>query len=139
MDLEKQIELLAKGQKQLMELVQKQQETISGFNRNDAAPTRRQQLESKLNDAPERFKARTLRNFDRLKIDGDEDFTNYLADIEQDVADEIQAQADAGLGDQPVSGIGTVKKLKDDEVSPEMKELLAERKKAVAASKNPNY
>ncbi|QEL01568.1 hypothetical protein FKG96_12375 [Olivibacter sp. LS-1] len=99
------------------------------------AQTRRQQLEGKLKDAPEKFKARILRDFDRLKIDSDEDFTNYLADIEQDVADEIQAQADAGLGDQPVSGIGTVKKLKDDEVSSEMKELLAERKQATEATK----
>lgn len=96
--------------------------------------TRRQQLEAKLKDAPEKFKARTLRDFDRLKIDSDEDFTNYLADIEQDVADEIQAAADAGLGiDAPTGGSGG-SKLKDDEVSPEMK-LIIEQRKAEASAK----
>ncbi|MDM8174779.1 hypothetical protein QT327_10490 [Olivibacter sp. 47] len=83
---------------------------LSAFEKQGATQTRRQQLEAKLKDAPEKFKARTLREFDRMKdvIVSDDDFTSYLADIEQDVADEIQAQSDAGLGgDEPTRGFST--------------------------------
>jgi len=101
--------------------------TVTSLQNGNTAQSRRQQLEAKLKDAPEKFKARTLRDFDRLKIDSDDEFTNYLADIEQDVADEIQAASDAGLGiDTPARGSGGGK-LKDDEVSPAMKEIVAQR------------
>ncbi|MCY4781435.1 hypothetical protein ORI89_17380 [Sphingobacterium sp. UT-1RO-CII-1] len=102
--------------------------TVTNLQKGNTAQSRRQQLEAKLENAPEKFKARTLRDFDRLKIDSDDDFTNYLADVEQDVADEIQAQSDAGLGnDSPPRG-GGGGRLKDDEVSPEMKAIVEQRK-----------
>lgn len=107
--------------------------TVSNLQKGNTIQTRRQQLEAKLKDAPEKFKQRTLRDFDRLKIDSDDDFTNYLADVEQDVADEIQAQSDAGLGnDSPARG-ASGGKLKDDEVSPAMKEIVEQRKAEAAA------
>lgn len=108
---------------------------ITAFEQGNVIQTRRQQLEAKLKDAPEKFKARALRDFDRLKIDSEDDFTSYLADIEQDVADEIQLQSDAGLGvDAPNRGVGGAK-LKEEEVSSEMKELIADRKAAAEAAK----
>jgi len=101
--------------------------TVANLQKGNTIQTRRQQLETKLKDAPEKLKARTLRDFDRLKIDSDDDFTTYLADVEQDVADEIQAQSDAGLGnDSPARG-DSGGKLKDDEVSPAMKEIISQR------------
>lgn len=107
--------------------------TVANLQKGNTIQTRRQQLEAKLKDAPEKFKQRTLRDFDRLKIDSDDDFINYLADIEQDVADEIQAQSDAGLGnDSPARG-ASGGKLKDDEVSPAMKEIVEQRKAEAAA------
>lgn len=107
--------------------------TVANLQKGNTIQTRRQQLEAKLKDAPEKFKQRTLRDFDRLKIDSDDDFTNYLADVEQDVADEIQAASDAGLGnDSPVRG-ASGGKLKDDEVSPAMKEIVEQRKAEAAA------
>lgn len=107
--------------------------TVANLQKGNTIQTRRQQLEAKLKDAPEKFKQRTLRDFDRLKIDSDDDFTSYLADVEQDVADEIQAQSDAGLGnDSPVRG-ASGGKLKDDEVSPAMKEIVEQRKAEAAA------
>src|SRR5690606_5819655 len=106
---------------------------IVSLEQGNMAKSRREQLEAKLKDAPEKFKSRTLRDFDRLKIDTDEDFTEYLADIEQDVADEIQAQSDAGLGgDAPTRGASG--KLKEEDVSSEMKDLIAERKAAAEAT-----
>lgn len=100
---------------------------LANIQQGTVSQTRRQQLEAKLKDAPEKFKARTLRDFDRLKLESDEDFTEYLADVEQDVADEVQAESDAGLGvDAPTRGAGGGK-LKDDEVSPAMKEVLQQR------------
>lgn len=105
------------------------QTELANIKKGNTTQSRRSQLEAKLKDAPEKFKARALRDFDRLKLDTDEDFTNYLADIEQDVADEIQAQSDAGLGgDAPTRGLGGGGKLKEEEVSSEMKELIADRK-----------
>ncbi|MNL51125.1 hypothetical protein D3C87_1741980 [compost metagenome] len=81
--------------------------TVTNLQNGNTAQTRRQQLEAKLKDAPEKFKARALRDFDRLKIDSEEDFTSYLADVEQDVAEEIQADSDRGLGnDAPARSAG---------------------------------
>lgn len=107
---------------------------LTTFQKLGAAKSRRELLESKIKDAPDKFKSRTLRDFDRLKIESEEEFEEYLADIEQDVADEIQFAADAGLGiDSPTGGIGG-QKLKDDEVSPAMK-LLVEQRKAEATAR----
>lgn len=109
---------------------------LTAFQKQGTAKSRRELLESKIKDAPDKFKSRTLRDFDRLKIETDEDFEDYLADIEQDVADEIQFAADAGLGiDSPTGGIGG-QKLKDDEVSPAMKTLVEQRKAEAAAKAN---
>jgi hypothetical protein len=103
------------------------QTELASIKQGNTTQTRRQQLETKLKDAPEKFKARALRDFDRLKIDSEEDFTSYLADVEQDVAEEVQAASDAGLGnDAPARSAGGGK-LKDDEVSPGMKEIVAQR------------
>ncbi|WP_392471359.1 hypothetical protein ACF3OC_08295 [Sphingobacterium cellulitidis] len=109
---------------------------LTNFQKQDTAKSRRELLEGKIKDAPEKFKLRTLRDFDRLKIESDEEFNEYLADIEQDVADEIQFAADSGLGiDSPTGGIGG-QKLKDDEVSPAMKQLVEQRKAEAAAKAN---
>ena len=109
---------------------------LTTFQKQGAAKSRRELLESKIKDAPDKFKSRTLRDFDRLKIESEEEFEEYLADIEQDVADEIQFAADAGLGiDSPTGGIGG-QKLKDDEVSPAMKQLVEQRKAEAAAKAN---
>ncbi|MBB2951979.1 hypothetical protein [Sphingobacterium sp. JUb56] len=101
--------------------------TVANLQKGNTIQTRLQQLETKLTNAPEKFKARTLRDFERLKIDSDEDFTSYLADVEQDVAEEVQAASDAGLGnDAPARSAGGGK-LKDDEVSPAMKDIITQR------------
>lgn len=97
------------------------QHELSSIKAGNVSKSRRSQLEEKLKDAPEKFKARALRDFDRIKIDSDEDFTDYLADIEQDVADEIQAEADSGAGnDRPMGGVensgGKVKEATDKEL-----------------------
>lgn len=107
---------------------------ITAFEQGTVVQSRRQQLEAKLKDAPEKFKARTLRDFDRLRFDSDDEFNSYQADIEQDIAEEIQANAEAGAVGPRASGIGGAK-LKDDEVSPAMKEIMAERKAAAEAAK----
>ena len=94
---------------------------IVSLEQGNTAKSRREQLEAKLKDAPEKFKARTLRDFDRLKIDTDEDFTEYLADIEQDVADEIQLGAEEGAVGPRASGarggdLSKVKQASDKEL-----------------------
>lgn len=101
--------------------------SIAEIQKGSLSKTRRQQLEAKLDKAPDRFKTRTLRDFELLKLESDDEFNNYLANIEQDVADEIQAASDAGLGVDAPSFSGRTGKLKDDEVSPAMQEIVKQR------------
>jgi len=105
---------------------------IVSLEQGNTAKSRREQLEAKLKGAPEKFKARTLRDFDRLRIDSDEDFTEYLADIEQDVADEIQLGAEEGAIGPRAGGVGGGK-IGEKEVSPLMKTYLSNQAKAKEA------
>lgn len=79
---------------------------LSAFEQGNVVQSRRQRLEAKLKDAPEKFKARVLRDFDRLKFDSEDEYTSYEADIEQDIAEEVQANAEAGAVGPRASGIG---------------------------------
>lgn len=81
---------------------------LSAFEQGNVVQSRRQRLEAKLKDAPEKFKARVLRDFDRLKFDSEDEYTSYEADIEQDIAEEVQANAEAGAVGPRASGIGGV-------------------------------
>jgi len=87
----------------------------------------------KFKDAPEAIKNDLLADLEMISFKDDDHFNSYIERKEKALADFKQAQSDAGLGnDKPSNGIGGAK-LKDDEVSPEMKELMAERKAATEA------
>ncbi len=108
--------------------------SLASIQHGSLIQTRKQQLEAKLEKAPKRFKERTLRDFEILKLDSEDDFNNYLATIEQDVAEEIQASSDAGLGNDFPGNSAGGGKLKDDEVSPSMK-LYVQQREAEAKAK----
>lgn len=108
--------------------------SLATIQKGSLIQTRRQQLEAKLEKAPERFKTRTLRDFEMLNLDSEDAFNNYLATIEQDVAEEIQASSDAGLGNDFPGNSAGGGKLKDDEVSPSMK-LYVQQREAEAKAK----
>lgn len=67
---------------------------------------RKKALETKLEGVDEKFGALTLKNFARMKFDTEEEFEQYLEDVETDAADYGQNLSDKSLSQQtrPKSG-----------------------------------
>lgn len=83
--------------------------------------TRKEQLAAKLENAPDAFKNKILKDFGRMKFETDEEFNDYLSETETDAADFVQEQSNQGLGgDKPISGVkitpGKVQLASDKEV-----------------------
>lgn len=122
--------------KQHVEQQNKVIETLTGklaaFEAGQVGKTRRQQLEAKLEKASPLVKKALLSAYDRASFNTDEDFNEYLAEIEQTVAEDVQSQADAGLGnDVPAKMLGGGK-LGEKEVSPMMQSFLNEQAEKTA-------
>lgn len=94
-------------------------EKVEKLESGKIATSRREKVLEKLKDADEKYRNRVLRDFDRMRIDSDEDFETVLSDIESDFADFKQLQSDIGLGnDSPFGAFGNLDKGKpsDSEV-----------------------
>lgn len=83
--------------------------------------TRKEQLAAKLENAPDAFKNKILKDFGRMNFETDDEFNDYLSETETDAADFIQEQSNQGLGgDKPISGVkitpGKVQLASDKEV-----------------------
>lgn len=66
------------------------------------ATGRKAQLEAKLKEAPEAFKAMQLKALGRMQFENDDEFSSFLEEVEQDASAFIQSEADKGLGnDKP--------------------------------------
>lgn len=118
------------NQNKVIESLQKE---LSSFKSGEVGKTRRQQLESSLEKASPLVKKAIIAAFDRASFATDEEFTEYLAEVQQTVTEDVQAQSDAGLGgDAPAKILGGGGKLKDDEVSPTVKAILDARDKEAA-------
>lgn len=118
------------NQNKVIESLQKE---LSSFKSGEVGKTRRQQLESSLEKASPLVKKAIIAAFDRASFETDEEFTEYLAEVQQTVTEDVQAQSDAGLGgDAPAKILGGGGKLKDDEVSPTVKAILDARDKEAA-------
>ena len=69
--------------------------------------TRKEQLAAKLENAPDAFKNKILKDFGRMKFETDDEFNDYLSETETDAADFVQEQSNQGLGgDRPAAGFG---------------------------------
>ena len=102
----------AKG---LLQTVQLLNDEIVALKGEKVTSTRREKLESLLKDAGT-FGARTLKSFNRMKFENDDEFDEFYSEIEEDLKAYNQERADAGLsnlGNPPGSGSG---KPKDEEV-----------------------
>lgn len=102
----------AKG---LLQTVQSLNDEIVALKGEKVTSTRREKLESLLKDAGT-FGARTLKSFNRMKFENDDEFDEFYSEIEEDLKAYNQERADAGLsnlGNPPGSGSG---KPKDEEV-----------------------
>lgn len=112
-------------QNKLIESLTKELATIKA---GDVAKSRRALLERKLDKASDTLKKTITSAFGRMKFETDEEFNEYLAEIEQTVTEDVQARVDAGLGlDAPAKVLGGGK-LGEKEVSPMMKSFLDEQK-----------
>lgn len=81
------------------EAVRPFQEKLMGYEQDNIAKSRLQSLNEKLaNCKDENFKNQTLKDFARMKFDTDDDFNEYLAEKEKDIATANQNKADTDLG-----------------------------------------
>lgn len=77
------------------------QEEIGNYKKADVSKNRRAALEDKLKEAPEKFKSKILKDYDRMNFDTEETFTEYLTETEADLTDFTQDLANQGLGRFP--------------------------------------
>jgi len=123
--------------KQHVEQQNKVIETLTGklaaFEAGQVGKTRRQQLEAKLEKASPLVKKALLSAYERATFNTDDEFSEYLAEIEQTVTEDVQAQSDAGLGGDAPSKVLGGGKIGEKEVSPLMKSFLNEQAEAAKA------
>lgn len=106
------------------EAVKPLQEKLTGFEQGQVAKTRLQKLTEKLSGCKdEAFKARILKDFPRLKLDTDDEFAEYLTEIETDINVINQNVADAALVGQGAPIFGTPGKTDEDSFIQSMKEI----------------
>lgn len=82
------------------------QKELSSFKGQKVTETRLQQLEGKLTSVPEAFKAQKLKDFKRMNFETDQEFAEYLGEVETDITALNQELADKGLAGQtkPIMG-----------------------------------
>jgi hypothetical protein len=90
----------------IMEKLEKQDAAIAAFGTEKVTNTRREQYAKTLEGTSDAFKAKALKDFDRMSFKNDEDFTSYLTDAAEDAKGFIQDEANSGLGGDRPSGSG---------------------------------
>lgn len=93
----------AKG---LVQTVQSLNDEIAALKGEKVTTTRRGKLEALLKDAGT-FGTRTLKSFNKMKFESDEEFDEFYSDVEEDLKTYNQERADAGLsvlGNPPGAG-----------------------------------
>ena len=101
----------AKG---LVQTVQTLNDEIAALKGEKVTTTRKEKLESLLKDAGT-FGTRTLKSFNKMKFENDEEFEEFYSEVEEDLRSYNQERADAGLsslGNPP--GAGSKKQKKDE-------------------------
>ena len=106
----------AKG---LVQTVQILNDEIAALKGEKVTTTRREKLESLLKDAGT-FGTRTLKSFNKMKFENDEEFKEFYSEVEEDLKSYNQERADAGLsslGNPP--GAGSKKQEKNEVLTDE--------------------
>jgi hypothetical protein len=118
--------------REILEGQKAQAAEIAAIKGEKTVTSRKQQLADKLKDAPEQFRNDVLTDIEEINFKDDDHFNSYVERKVAAAAGIIQANSDNGLGkDKPASGFG--KPAGDKEMSPEMKERIADRKAAAEA------
>lgn len=114
------------------------QDTVQALKGEKVVSDRRSAILAKLKGADEAYANKVVRDFGRMSFADDEAFEEYLGDVENDFTEHAQSQAESKLGnDAPYLGSGGGN-LKDDEVSPVMKQLVEQRKAEAEAKAKLN-
>ena len=106
----------AKG---LVQTVQTLNDEIAALKGEKVTTTRREKLETLLKDAGT-FGTRTLKAFNKMKFENDEEFEEFYSEVEEDLKSYNQERADAGLsslGNPP--GAGSKKQEKNEVLTDE--------------------
>lgn len=106
----------AKG---LVQTVQTLNDEIAALKGEKVTTTRREKLETLLKDAGT-FETRTLKSFNKMKFENDEEFEEFYSEVEEDLKSYNQERADAGLsslGNPP--GAGSKKQEKNEVLTDE--------------------
>lgn len=106
----------AKG---LVQTVQTLNDEIAALKGEKVTTTRREKLETLLKDAGT-FGTRTLKSFNKMKFENDEEFEEFYSEVEEDLKSYNQERADAGLsslGNPP--GAGSKKQEKNEVLTDE--------------------
>jgi len=102
------------------------QQKLQAFEGQQVVKTRIQLLEQKLTGVPDTFKAQKLKDFSRMRFDSDEEFTQYLAEAEADIAAFNQELATKGLLGQPKPLFNASNKTDEEAFIESMKAINAE-------------
>ncbi|HEV7382728.1 MAG TPA: hypothetical protein VGN64_23195 [Dyadobacter sp.] len=93
---------------------------LQAIESGKTSDTRKQTLEAKIKDAPEKIKSKILKDFAKMSFEKDEDFDIYLEETATDVAEISQSFSDSGLGQSSrpfaSSGAGAGKEASKEEV-----------------------
>ncbi|RZJ90969.1 MAG: hypothetical protein EOO20_06565 [Chryseobacterium sp.] len=101
---------------------------LASIQAEKVGTTRREQYAKTLEGTSEAYKAKALKDFDRLTFKDDEDFNSWVTENSEDVKVFVQEETNNNLGgDRPTGGYGGKPVNGEKEVSPAMKELIAER------------
>ena len=106
----------AKG---LVQTVQTLNDEIAALKGEKVTTTRREKLETLLKDAGT-FGTRTLKSFNKMEFENDEEFEEFYSEVEEDLKSYNQERADAGLsslGNPP--GAGSKKQEKNEVLTDE--------------------
>ena len=87
---------LIESNKQQAELIKTMQAELSGIKTKSTAEKRRQVLDELLKDTGT-FGKRTLKSFEKMNFETDEDFESFVSEIKEDIEQLNQERADAGL------------------------------------------
>lgn len=93
---------------------------LAKFESGKTTESRKQILEEKIKEAPEKIKAKILKDFAKFSFEKDEDFDTYLEETATDIAEITQSLTDQGLGQSgrpyKPSGVGAGKEASKEEV-----------------------
>jgi hypothetical protein len=102
----------------LLAVIEEQNKKIDSLINKDQKATRRSIFESKLKELPPELRATKLKDFERMSFQDQEDFDNYISEVEEDIPTILQGLANTNLSatGKPFKSGALKNEATDDEV-----------------------